>query len=147
LTNLEKRKVTCALFNDNFQNFKHHGNIPKAQLVIVDIPFNIGNNFYGSNPMWYKGGDNHNGESKFAKKAAFNTDFNFNTVIDPVAGSGSALRAAAELGRNAYGFEIDKTFFNGAKEKMLVFQDDSVKVITEQPDVINISSIQHKAKA
>ena len=299
MTNLEKRKVTCALFNDNFQNFKHHGNIPKAQLVIADIPFNIGNNFYGSNPMWYKGGDNHNGESKFAKKAAFNTDFNFNiaeyfhfcnrllkkednkpisrgrssnspcmivfcsleqiptvqeeakkygfvnsfplvfiknyspqvlkanmrvvgateyalvlyrdrlpkfrngvqfdengkniagtghmvfnwfrwerdnskiypkihptqkpiallkeliqvftdegdTVIDPVAGSGSALRAAAELGRNAYGFEIDKTFFNGAKEKMLVFQDDSVKVITEQPDVINISGIQHKAKA
>ena len=68
------------------------------------------------------------------------------TVIDPVAGSGSALRAAAELGRNAYGFEIDKTFFNGAKEKMLVFQDDSVKVITEQPDVINISGIRTKLK-
>jgi site-specific DNA-methyltransferase (adenine-specific) len=28
--------------------------------------------------MWYKGGDNKNGESKLAGKAAFNTDFNFN---------------------------------------------------------------------
>lgn len=41
-------------------------------------------------------------------------------VIDPVAGSGSTLRAAAECGRNAYGFEIDKTFYKEAKEKMLV---------------------------
>jgi len=72
-----KRKVKCELFNDNFQNYKRYG-IPKAQLVIADIPYNIGCNFYGSNPMWYNGGDNKNGESKFAKKAAFNTDFNFN---------------------------------------------------------------------
>jgi hypothetical protein len=28
--------------------------------------------------MWYNGGDNKNGESKLAKKAAFNSDFNFN---------------------------------------------------------------------
>lgn len=28
--------------------------------------------------MWYKGGDNKNGESKLAGKAAFNSDFNFN---------------------------------------------------------------------
>lgn len=44
-------------------------------------------------------------------------------VIDPCAGSGSTLRAAAELGRRAFGFEIKKEFFNAAKEKMLaVFQ-------------------------
>ena len=70
-------KIKTELFNDNFQNYKRYG-IPKAQLVIADIPYNIGNNFYGSNPMWYKGGDNKNGESKLAGKAAFNTDFNFN---------------------------------------------------------------------
>ena len=70
-------KMKTELFNDNFQNYKRYG-IPKAQLVIADIPYNIGNNFYGSNPMWYIGGDNKNGESKLAKKAAFNTDFNFN---------------------------------------------------------------------
>lgn len=43
------------LFHDNFQNYKRYG-IPKAQLVIADIPYNIGANAYDSNPMWYKGG-------------------------------------------------------------------------------------------
>ena len=71
------KKIKTELYNDNFQNFKRYG-IPRAQLVIADIPYNIGENFYGSNPMWYKGGDNKNGESKLAKKAAFNTDHNFN---------------------------------------------------------------------
>lgn len=69
--------VKCELFHDNFQNFKKYG-IPKAQLVIADIPYNIGSNFYGSNPMWYKGGDSKNGESRLAGKAAFRSDFNFN---------------------------------------------------------------------
>lgn len=71
------KEVKCELYNDNFQNYKRY-NIPKAQLVIADIPYNIGTNFYGSNPSWYVGGDNKNGESKLAGKAAFNTDFNFN---------------------------------------------------------------------
>ena len=70
-------RIKTELYNDNFQNYKRY-NIPKAQLVIADIPYNIGNNFYGSNPMWYVDGDNKNGESKLAKKAAFNSDFNFN---------------------------------------------------------------------
>lgn len=65
------------LYNDNFQNFKRYG-IPKAQLVIADIPYNIGNNFYGSNPMWYERGDNKNGESRLAGKAAFKSDYSFN---------------------------------------------------------------------
>lgn len=59
------------------QNYKGYG-IPTAQLIIADVPYNVGNNFYGSNPMWYKNGDNKNGESKLAGKAAFNSDFNFN---------------------------------------------------------------------
>lgn len=71
------KEPVINLFNDNFQNYKRY-NIPKAQLVIADIPYNIGTNFYGSNPMWYKGGDRKNGESKLAGKAAFNSDFNFN---------------------------------------------------------------------
>ena len=41
------------------------------------------------------------------------------TVIDPVAGSGTTLRAAMELNRNAYGFEISKEFYTKAKEQML----------------------------
>ncbi len=40
-------------------------------------------------------------------------------VIDPVAGSGTTLRAAYELGRNSYGFEVDRKFYNLAKEQML----------------------------
>ena len=59
------------------QNYKKYA-IPRAQLVIADVPYNVANNFYGSNPMWYVGGDNKNGESKLAGKAAFNSDFNFN---------------------------------------------------------------------
>ena len=42
-------------------------------------------------------------------------------VIDPCAGSGSTLRAAHEVGRNAFGFEIDRIFYNRAKEEMLNF--------------------------
>ncbi len=34
-------------------------------------------------------------------------------------GSGSTLRACAELNRNCYGFEIKKDFYKSAKEKML----------------------------
>lgn len=247
---------TVELYHDNFQNFKRY-NIPKAQLVIADIPYNIGVDAYASNPMWYKGGDNKNGESDFAKSTFFNTDgtfkiaeymhfcnrllikepkeknkapamivfcafeqmqtvidygkkygfeknypiffcknysaqvlkanmkivgamefavvlyrdklpkfnnvdadgkkhmiFNYfdwkrdsakevpkihptqkpisilkrlieiftdegDVVIDPVAGSGTTLRAAFELGRNAYGFEVDRNFYREAKEKMI----------------------------
>ena len=253
-----KAKVKCELYNDHFQNYKRYG-IPKAQLVIADIPYNLGNNAYASSTQWYVDGDNKNGESKLAGKQFFNTDNNFNiveymhfcskllkkepkekgqapamivfcafeqmhmvietgkkygfpnsypiffiknysaqtlkanmrivgameyavvlyrdklpkfrnkkkadgsgtmvfnwfewerdrakdnipkihptqkpvrvlkklieiftdefdTVIDPVAGSGTTLRACQELNRNCYGFEIDKNFYKEAKEKML----------------------------
>ena len=71
------KKIKCELYRDNMQNYKKYA-IPPAQLIIADVPYNVGNNFYGSNPMWYNGGDNKKGESRFAGKAAFNSDFNFN---------------------------------------------------------------------
>lgn len=244
-------ELKCELYHDNFQNYKRY-NIPKAQLVIADIPYNIGADAYASNPMWYKGGDNKNGESKKARASFFNTDGNFriaeymhfcnkllikepkergkapamivfcafeqmqtvieygkrygfkknyplffcknysaqvlkanmkivgatefavvlyrdklpkfnngghmvfnwfewrrdssreypkihptqkpisvlrrlieiftdpgDVVIDPCAGSASTLRAAFEIGRNAYGFEVDKNFYQQAKKEML----------------------------
>lgn len=77
MTALNERRIKCELYNDNFQNFKRYG-IPKAQLVIADIPYNLGTNAYGSSPEWYIGRDNSNGKSKKAGKAFFNTDFNFN---------------------------------------------------------------------
>ena len=68
--------MKCELYNDHFQNFKRY-NIPKAQLIIADIPYNIGKNAYGSNPSWYVDGDNANGESDKAGKAFFDTDEDF----------------------------------------------------------------------
>jgi len=64
------------LFNDHFQNYKRY-NIPKAQLVIADIPYNVGKDAYGSNPTWYIGGDNKNGESRLANQEFFDTDKDF----------------------------------------------------------------------
>lgn len=242
--------MDCKLYNDNFQNWKSYP-IKKAQLVIADLPYQLGINAYASNPQWYKDGDNKNGESKLAGQVFFKTELTFHipeymhfcnnllikepkecgkspamicfcafeqipylvaeakkygfknsyplifiknfsaqvlkanmkivgateyamvfyrdklpkfnnngkmvfnwfnwekdgaeipkihptqkpvkllkrlieiftdigdTVIDPCAGSGSTLRAAAELGRNAYGFEVEKSFCKEANEKML----------------------------
>ncbi len=166
----EEKKMKCELFNDHFENAKRY-NIPRAQLIIADIPYNLGNNAYASDPHWYKDGDNRNGESKLAGKSFFDTDNDFkinnffdfcsrllkkepkekgkapamivfhawqpqkpipvlkrlieiftdegDVVIDPVAGSGSTLRAAIEMNRSAYGFEIKKDFYRKAKEQML----------------------------
>ncbi len=64
------------LINDHFQNKKQY-NIPPAQLVIADIPYNVGKNAYGSSPKWYIDGDNKNGESDLAGKQFFDTDKDF----------------------------------------------------------------------
>lgn len=243
------RDIKCELFNDHFQNYKSYA-IPKAQLVIADIPYNLGNNAYASSLEWYVDGDNQKGESSKANTSFFDTDEDFriaefmhfcssmlikepketgkapamivfcafqqmtmvieyakkygfnnyyplvfikksssqvlkanmkivgateyalvlyrdklpkfnndgrmvmnwfdwevdnsypklhptqkpipvlkkligiftdygDVVIDPVAGSGSTLRAAAEMNRSSYGFEIKKDFYKSAKERML----------------------------
>lgn len=65
-----------ALYHDHFQNYKVYG-IPKAQLIIADIPYNVGKNAYGSNPSWYIDGDNANGESDKANSVFFDTDLDF----------------------------------------------------------------------
>lgn len=70
-------KIKTELYNDNFQNFKRY-NVPRAQLIIADIPYNLGINAYASSTEWYVDGDNKKGESKKAGKAFFNTDYNFN---------------------------------------------------------------------
>ncbi len=64
------------LFNDHYQNWRSY-QIPKAQLIIADIPYNIGKDAYGSNPSWYIDGDSKNGESDLAGKEFFDTDKDF----------------------------------------------------------------------
>jgi site-specific DNA-methyltransferase (adenine-specific) len=71
-----KGDIALELYNDHFQNYKRYA-IPKAQLIIADIPYNIGENAFASSPQWYKNGDNKNGESKLAKTAFFDTDKDF----------------------------------------------------------------------
>lgn len=262
-------KVKCELYNDNFQNWKKYP-IQKAQLVIADVPYNVGTAAFGSNPLWYNGGDNANGESDKAGKSFFRSDgyfklpeyFHFcnqllkkepsksngrgkssdapcmivfcafeqtqeivelaqkhgfqhyklltfiknyspqvlkanmricgateyalllyrerlpkfrndgemifdwfywerdgkdvpklhntqkpikllkrlisiytdpgDVVIDPCAGSGSTLRAAYEMGRNSYGFEIDRDMCKKAQEQMLDFHDDQIDLFSTQ---------------
>ena len=74
---MKQRRIKTELYNDNFQNFKRY-NIPKAQLVIADIPYNLGANAFASSTEWYINGDNKQGESKKAGKAFFKNDYNFN---------------------------------------------------------------------
>lgn len=61
------------MWRDSFQNWKNK-EIPKAQFLIADVPYQLGNNAFGSNPSWYVGGDNKNGESEKAGKQFFDTD-------------------------------------------------------------------------
>ena len=78
-----EKKIKIELYNDHFENAKVY-QIPKAQLIIADIPYNLGNNAYASNPQWYIDGDNKNGESKLAGKSFFDTDndFKINNFFD-----------------------------------------------------------------
>lgn len=64
------------IYRDHHQNYKQY-HIPKAQLIIADIPYNLGNKAYASNPSWYNDGDNANGESALAGTDFFMTDKNF----------------------------------------------------------------------
>lgn len=75
-TEFRMMRNRVGLFNSTMQDYKRFG-IPKAQLILTDVPFNIGANAYGSNPVWYNGSDNKNGESDFAGESFFPSDENF----------------------------------------------------------------------
>lgn len=68
--------IKIELFNDHFENAKRY-QIPRAQLIIADIPYNIGINAYGSRSDWYIDGKIKNGESEKAGKTFFDTDNDF----------------------------------------------------------------------
>lgn len=67
---------TAKIYRDHHQNFRQY-HLPKAQLIIADFPYNLGNKAYASNPAWYNDGDNKNGESELAGTSFFMTDENF----------------------------------------------------------------------
>ncbi len=62
-----------CIFNDKFQNYKYY-DIPKAQLILTDVPYEVSTNFYASRPDWYKDRDISKGYSEKANTAAFETD-------------------------------------------------------------------------
>lgn len=74
--NRDIKEAKYQLINDHFQNYKRYG-VPKAQLVIADIPYNLGKNAYASSLEWYVDGDNKKGESSKAGKSFFDTDEDF----------------------------------------------------------------------
>ena len=76
MENQEFHKFDMHLFRDSMQNYKVY-QIPKAQLIIADVPYNLGTNAYGSNPSWYVDGDNKKGESDKAGKKFFNSENEF----------------------------------------------------------------------
>lgn len=72
-----ERRTEIKYIRDNFQNFKPY-QLRKAQLIIGDIPYNVGSSAYGSSPQWWIDGDRKNGASALAGKKFFNTDETFN---------------------------------------------------------------------
>ena len=70
------KNMKPELFRDSFQNWKTYA-IPKAQLILTDVPYLLGKNAYASNPAWYNDGDNKNGESELAGKQFFSSDSEF----------------------------------------------------------------------
>ena len=69
-----KKKIKCEIYRDSMQNYKKYA-IPPAQLIIADVPYNVGTNFYGSNPMWYNGGDNKKWRKQTCEKGGFQFRF------------------------------------------------------------------------
>lgn len=62
------------LINDDFNNV----NLPeKADLILIDIPYNLGLKAYASNNEWWIGKDFKNGRSEKANSKFFDTDENF----------------------------------------------------------------------
>ena len=68
-----KNMERIQLIRDSFQNYKGY-QLPKAQLVICDPPYRLGDKAYASNPQWYIDGKTQNGESEFAKSQFFYND-------------------------------------------------------------------------
>ena len=62
-----QKRLKCEIYRDSMQKYKKYA-IPPAQLIIADVPYNVGTNFYGSNPMWYVGGTIRTGRANLPEE-------------------------------------------------------------------------------
>src|SRR5699024_1458574 len=99
-------EVALVLYRDKLPKFNNEG-----KMILDWFEWDKGGNYPKIHPT-------QKPVSVLKKLIEIYTD-PYDVVIDPVAGSGSTLRACAELNRSCYGFEIKKKFYKGAKEKML----------------------------
>lgn len=60
----------------------------------------------------------------------------YDTVIDPVCGSGSTLIAARDLKRHSYGFEVYKDFYVKAKQRLQGISQLDIKL--KEQGILNI---------
>ena len=113
--------LKCEIYHDNFQNFKKY-NIPKAQLVIADIPYNIGADAYGSNPSWYNGGNNKN-----EKVIALSGKFEIIPVCPECFGGLPIPRVPSEIkdGKvySKNGKDLTAEFLSGAEQALYIAKE------------------------
>ena len=65
--------MLSCIFNDSFQNYRFY-DIPKAQLILSDVPYEVSTDFYASRPDWYIDRNVEKGYSEKANTAAFEAD-------------------------------------------------------------------------
>lgn len=65
-----------TIITADFKDYELYG-VGKFDLLLSDIPYALGSAAYGSNPMWYKKGDNKKGVSELAGRPFFQTDGDF----------------------------------------------------------------------
>lgn len=64
------KNMKPELFRDSFQNWKTYA-IPKAQLILTDVPYLLGKNAYASNPAWYNDGDKRTAKASWQVSSSF----------------------------------------------------------------------------
>jgi len=71
------------------------------------------------------------------------------TVLDPFLGSGTTVKTALELKRNAIGYEINQDFLEiikekiGMKESLLSFYNDNIQIIERKDEKIELPGIEY----
>ena len=88
------------MFHDKFQNYKNY-DIPKAQLILTDVPYEISTDFYASRPDWYVNRSIGKGYSDKANTPAFKSDtevFDFGQFFSFCAGALKNEPATGESG-------------------------------------------------